>query len=150
VDELDGILDGQDVVLPLEIRIVHHRSERRGFSGARRPGHEHEALLKHRKFFRHRRQAQLVRRENLARDEAEHRADAVLLVVEIRTVSREAGIFVAEVHIAGFLELLDLVFRCDLIDERLQIVAAERRRINAHHLAVDAEDRRVAGGEVQV
>ena len=150
VNELDRVLDGEDVILPLEIREIHHRRECRGFSGTRRTGHEDHAFLQHREPLDHRWQPQFVGGENFVRNEPEDRADAVLLVEKICAEAREAGILVAEVHVARFLELLDLVFRRDLIDERLEIIAGKVRRFDADHFAVNAEDRRIAGGEMQV
>ena len=60
--ELDRILDRDDVVLPLQIRVIHHRRERGRFAGAGRAGDEDEPFFQQRKFLQHRRQAEFFAR----------------------------------------------------------------------------------------
>jgi hypothetical protein len=45
MEDLDGILDGHDVLLTRAVDLVEHRRERRRLAGAGRAGHEHEAAL---------------------------------------------------------------------------------------------------------
>ena len=42
------------------------------------------------------------------------------------------------------------MLRRDLVNERLQVIADEGRSIDANHLAMNAEDGRVSGGQVQI
>ncbi len=60
------------------------------------------------------------------------------------------GILVAEIDVAGFLEVFDLLLRRDLVNERLEVVVFQRRHIHADQFAVDAEHGGIAGGEVKV
>ena len=61
-----------------------------------------------------------------------------------------SGNFVTEIDVGGFLEELDFPFRRDLINHRLEVVVPKRRIIDAHEFAIDAEHRRIVGGEVKV
>ena len=63
--ELDRVFDRDDVIVPLKIRVIHHRRERGGFAGTGRTGDEDEALFQQREFLQHRRQAELVAGEHL-------------------------------------------------------------------------------------
>ena len=58
--------------------------------------------------------------------------------------------FVAEIHVAGFFEDLDLVLRRDFVEHRLEIVVFQRRMIHAMQFAVDAQHGVVARRKVQV
>ena len=76
--------------------------------------------------------------------------DAVLLVEKVGAVAGKAGELVAEIDIARFLENLDLVLRGDLVNERLEVVVLHGGHVDADELAMDAQHRRIAGGEMKV
>jgi len=109
VDEFDRVLDGDDMVVTVLIRVVEHRREGRGLAGTGRTGHHHQAALQHGKFLQHRRQrrfhlVEVFKRKDLAGNLAKHRPDAVLLVEKVRAKARHIGNFVAEIDVARFLE----------------------------------------------
>ena len=81
---------------------------------------------------------------------AEHGGDAVFLVEEVDAEARNVRNFVAEVHVAGFLELFDFVIRRDFVEHGLERIAFQRGIIHALKLAVDPQNGRVAGRHVQV
>ena len=62
VDEFDGVLDRDDVVLPVEVGVVDHRGERGRFAGTGRPRDEHQPFFEQRKPLEHRRQTRGRRR----------------------------------------------------------------------------------------
>ena len=93
---------------------------------------------------------EILERKHLARNLAEHGGDAVLLVEEIGAEAGDVRDFVAEIHVAGFLEDLDLVLRRDFVEHRLELVVLERRMIHALQFAVDAQHGVVARRQVQV
>ena len=143
VNELDGILDGQDVVVPVLVRVVNHRGQRSGFAGAGGAGDEHEALVHHRELAQHGGQRRIellevLEGQHLAGNLAEHGGASVFLVEEVGAEAGDVRDFVAEVHIAGFLELLRFDFRRDLVKHRLERVALQRRVVHAAHLPADA------------
>jgi hypothetical protein len=45
VDVLDGVLDGDDVVLPVRVQVVDHRGLRGRLPGPGRPGDQDQALV---------------------------------------------------------------------------------------------------------
>ena len=49
--KLDRILDRDDVILAMQIRVIDHRRERGRFAGAGRAGHEHEPFFSIANFF---------------------------------------------------------------------------------------------------
>ena len=109
--ELDRILDRDDVIVPVQIGVIDHRRERGRFAGTGRAGDEHEALFQHRKPLQHCREARVLDRQDLGRNQAEDGGDAVFLLKKVRAVTRDSGNLVAEVDIARFLEDLDLHLR---------------------------------------
>jgi hypothetical protein len=48
--ELNRVLDGDDVIVPLQVRVIHHRRQGGGFAGPGRTGHKNEPFLEHREF----------------------------------------------------------------------------------------------------
>ena len=148
--KLDRVLDGDDVIFAVQVRVIDHRGERGAFARTRRTGHEYEAFFQHRETLQDRRKTEFVGRQNLARNEPEDRGDAALLVEKIRAIAGAAGIFVAEIDVAGFLEDFDLLLGGDLVNQRLEIVVFQRGHIHAHEFAIDAKHWRVSGGKVQI
>ena len=124
-------------------------------TGAGGSGDDHQALVQHAELFQHRGQRRahffkVLEREHRAGNLAEDGGDAVFLGEEIGAKTRDAGDFIAEVNVAGFLEGFDLVLRGDFVEHDLEHVVLQRGGVHARQFAVDAEDGRVAGGEVQV
>ena len=148
--KFDRVLHGDDMVAPVEIGKIDHGRQRGGFAGTGRAGDKHHAFFQHRETLQNRRQAELLQREHLAGNEAEYRGDAVFLIQKIRAIPGEAGIFVTEIDVAGFLKDLDFLLGRNLVNQRLQVVVLQRRGINAHQFAVDAQHGLVARGEVKV
>ena len=148
--KLDRILDRDDVIFAVQVRVIDHRGERGAFARTRRAGHEHEAFFQHREPLQDRRKTEFVGGQHLAWNEPEDRGDTALLVEKIRAIAGEAGIFVAEIHVAGFLEDFDFLLAGDLVNQRLEIVVLQRGHIHPHEFAIDAKHRRVSGGKVQI
>jgi hypothetical protein len=91
VDELDRILDGDDVLLPLAVDLVDHRGERGRLAAARRPRHEDEAARELRHVDDRRRQAELMELRRLMGNRPERAADAALLVVHVAAETGDAA-----------------------------------------------------------
>ena len=49
----------ENILVPMEIRVIHHRCQGRRFTGTSRSRNQHEPLLQHRKFFQDRRQTEV-------------------------------------------------------------------------------------------
>ena len=79
VQELDRLLDGEDVARPGPVDPVDERRQRRRGARAVRPAHEHEALAVVGPLDDVVREAEVLRRRDVGRDEAEHGTHRVAL-----------------------------------------------------------------------
>ncbi len=155
VHEFDGVFHGDDMVAAIFVRIIHHGGQGRGFAGAGRPGDDDQAAVEHGKLLQYRGQRgveflKILEGKHLAWNLAEHGGDAVLLVEEIGAEAGDVRDFVTEIHVAGFLEHLDLVLGGDFVEHLFKLVVVERGMVHPAELAVDAEHRVVVRGKVQV
>ena len=150
VDEFDGVLDGDDVVLARPVRLVDDRRKGRGLSAPGGTRDKDQASGKRGKLRDDLWQPQLLGREDLAGNFAEDGGAAVFLHEEIRPVAGEAWNLVSEVDVAALFEGLDLVFRCNLVQHRLEPVVGQRVVLDPLDLAADSEGRLLSGYEVQV
>ena len=142
--KFDRIFDRDDVVVPLQVRVIHHRRERGRLARTGRPGHEHESLFEQRKFFQDRRKTQLLDRQHLRRNrDGRPPRCRISAGKNSRDNGPDARNFVTEIDVGCFFEDLDLPFRRDLVDHRLEIVVFERRVIDTHQVAIDAEHGRI-------
>ena len=147
--EFDGVFDCDNVVFTIFVRVIHHCRQRRGFAGTRRAGHDDQSAIQQRKLFENGRQRRvkffkILERKHAAGNLAEHSGDAVFLIEKIDAETRDFRDFVAEVHVARFLEGFDFVIRRDFVEHGLEGVILQRGIIHALKLAVYAQHRRVA------
>ena len=151
VQELDRVLDGEDVLVPGAVDVVEERGEGRRLAGAGRPGDEHEAARLLREVVQAGREAELLERLDLVRDEPEGGAHGRALKVGVDTEAREAGNRMREVDLPARLESLLLLGREDPVHERPDLVGRQRLRIRqALEAALDADHRRRARRQVEV
>jgi hypothetical protein len=151
VNELDRIFDRDDVVGAVLVDEVDHRRERCRLAGARRSGHDHEALRQPAEIHARLRQSQLLGGDDLDRDLAHDAADAVPVLEHVHAEAREAGDFVGEVRIAQLGEVLLALVGDDLLHERVDVGARHRGVVlREMDLAMHAQDRVIAGGEMEV
>ena len=148
--ELDRVFDGDNMIVPVEIRMIDHCRERGRFTGTGRAGDKDQALLQHRKFFQDLRQSQFINRQYLRRNRAERGRDAVLLLEEIDAVAHHVRNFIAKIDIEPFFEFLDLSFRRNFINHRFQLVVLQRWKVDPDQIAVDPQHRRVVGREMKI
>src|SRR5271168_4684281 len=90
VQELDGVLNGEDVIGLLLIHFVEDRRERRGFAGASRAGHEDDAISQLHDLAQRRRQVQILESWNLVRNYTHDDRTASALFENIHTETRHA------------------------------------------------------------
>ena len=79
VQELDRVLDREDVLVARLVDLVDQRRERGRLAGAGRAGHEHDAARLLGELAHDRRQAELLDRHRLGRDQAERGAERAAL-----------------------------------------------------------------------
>jgi hypothetical protein len=150
VHELDGVFDGEDVLRARSVDLVEDRGERRGLPRACRAGHEDEAARVLRERVQDRRQAQLLERLDLLRDEAERGADRLALEVDVDAEAREPRHGVREVELPVELEVLLLLAREDAVEQRPRVVGGERLSVRARDVPAHAERGRAADRDVQI
>jgi len=155
VDEFDRVLDGDDVVAAILVAVIDHGREGRGFAGTRWAGHNYQPAMEHGEFFEDGRERgvkffKVFKGKNFAGNLAEHGADAVFLVEEIGAETGNVRNFVAEIDIAGFFELFDLIFWRDFVEHLFELVVFERGMVHALEFAVDSKHRVVPRGKVHV
>ena len=86
--KFDRIFHRDDMVVPLQVRVIHHRSERGGLAGTGRAGDEDETFLQEREFFQDWRKAQILDRQHLRRDQTEDGRNAVFLLEKVGAITR--------------------------------------------------------------
>ena len=90
VHELDGVFDGDDVLVALAVDLVDHRRQRSGFAGTGRTGHQDQPARFLAKLGDHRRQSQLRERFDFEWDHAEDSRSGATLVKKIAAEARQA------------------------------------------------------------
>ena len=110
------------------VDVVEQRRERRRLAGAGRPGDEHEAARLVGELVEPRREAELLERLDLVRDEPERGADGRALEVGVDAEAREAGNRVREVDLPARLEDLLLLGREDPVHERPDLLRRQLSR----------------------
>ncbi len=151
VQELDGVFDGDDVLVPLAVDLVEHRGQRRRLAGAGRAGDEDESARAVAELRDDRGQAQLVERLDLVRDGAEDRADRAALVEEVGAEARQSPHAEREVEFEVLLEAVLLRVGQDRVGEGLGVGGGERARaFDGAQVPVHAHLRRRVRRQVQV
>ena len=148
--KFNRIFHRDDVVVPLEVGVIHHRRQSRGFAGTGRAGHQDQSFFQHRKFFQDWREAEIFHRQDRRWNQTKDRRDAIFLLEEITAVAGHSWHLVAKIDVGSFFEDFDFSFGSDLVNHRLQLIILERWIIDADQLAVDAKHGRVVRGEMKV
>ena len=99
VDELDGVLDGDDVLALGVVDVVHHGGEGGGLSGAGGSGDEDESAIVLADFAEDGWELEVVDGLDVGGDDAENGAGAEVVVHEVDAEAGESRDFVGEVLI---------------------------------------------------
>jgi hypothetical protein len=150
VQVLDRILDRHDVLARLLVDLVDDGGQRRALAGAGRPGHEHQPAGACGELRHGGRQTELVVTEDLEGDGPERRRHGTALNEEVGAVARQAFHAKGEVELLVGLELASLLLGQDGVAELLRLDGPERRQLERHDLAIDAQQRRGSGGDVEI
>ena len=137
VEELDGILDRHHVRAARAVDVVDHRRQRRALAAAGGAGHEHEAALFVRDPAEHRRQQQVVDRQDFRRNDAQHHAHRAALLEDVDAEAAEPRDAVREVDFLRLDELVTLLGRHHL--------RAHRQRVFVHQPLFFADRHEHAG-----
>ena len=134
----------------LAVDLVDHRRQRRRLAGAGRAGDEHQAARLVADLLDDRRQAELLEAEDLVRDLPEDGGDGAALVEDVRAEARQALDAEREVELEVLLEAVLLRVGEHRVGELLGLRRRQRRHVQRHELAVDADLRRRVGRDVKV
>ena len=148
--ELDRLLDRDDVPGEILVDVIDQRRQRRRFSGASRPGHEHKSAAQLAKFFHHRRNPELLERGDLCRDQTKDGAVAVRLFQKIAAKARCLIHLVGEIEIAAFVENFPILRTGDFAHHQHRFIARDRLRADRHDIAVPAHLGRLTFADVQI
>ena len=132
------------------VALLEHRRQRRALAGAGRADHQDQAALFHHQRAQDRRHVEALERRDLERDAAEHGGDRAALLEARETEAADAGEADADVELAGVLELLELARRQQLGEQLARLRVRQRLVGELQQLAVDLDQDRRAGGEVDV
>src|SRR3954469_4477447 len=100
--KLNRVFHRDDVIVSLQIRVIHHGRERGRLAGSGWSGHKHHALLQHWKFFQDRREIEFLNRQNLGWNQTKDRRDTIFLLEKICTIPGLPRNFVAKVDVGRF------------------------------------------------
>ena len=132
------------------VEVVDHRRQRRALARAGGAGHQHQAARLERQLGEDLGRVELLERQDLARDRAEHRAGAAVLVEGVDAKARQALDLEAEVALQRVLVVLALRIVHDVVHHVVHLLVLERVDVDAAHVAVHADHRRQARRQVQV
>ena len=151
VQELDRVLDGEDVIVAGLVDLVDQRGERGRLAGAGRAGHEHDPARLLGELADDRRQAELLDRHRLGRDQAEGGAERAALEEGVDAEAADAGDAVGEVELPVGLERLALRGAQDRVDDLARVGRRHvRHALERDERAADANRGRCARRDVEV
>ena len=144
MQELDGVLDGDDVMRAGLVDLVDDGGQRGGLARAGRPGDQDEAPRLVTERVEHLGQTQVVDRLDLDGHHPEGRRQSSALEEGVHAKASHAVERVGEVHLPVGLELLALVLGEDAVDHLSGGDRVQRRVVESLEMAVDADHRRHA------
>ncbi len=137
--ELDGVLDGHDVLAPVLVDVVDHRRQRRGLARAGRAGDQHQAPGQPAQVDDFLREAQIVDRANVRRYDAKYASHSLAIQEQVAAVTSHAADLIGEIAVVKPLELLPFVLRRDGEEHVSRRFRRQRTRVGRHDLAVLAK-----------
>jgi len=151
VEELDGVLDGDDVVGLVLVDVVDHRGQRRRLAATGGPGDQNQAAGDQGDLLEHLGQIQLVECLDVGGDDAEDQRDRAPLLEDVHAEPAQGLDAVGQIELGVFLEiqLLAVVHDAEGHEERVflrQLLEVDER----HQFAIDANVRERARLEMKV
>ncbi|MNT06846.1 hypothetical protein D3C72_1415290 [compost metagenome] len=150
VHEFDRILDSEDVAVFVLVDVVDHRRQRGRLARTGRAGHQDQALRLLDHLAEQRRAGQVFQGQHFGRNGAEHRTGATVLVERIDTEARQRRDLEGEVDFEEFLVIAALLVRHDVVHQRMDLLVVQGWNVDPANVAVHADHRRQACGQMQV
>ena len=153
MQELDRVLDRHDVLPGGGVDLVDHRGERGGFAGAGHSRDEHAAALFERELLEHRRQAELVERRDLGRNDPEDGSELAFAAQDVHAEAAEAldvigGVVLLELEQVHVVE--HVIRGQDVRDQDGHALLGQGLELDLLHDPVDPQDRLGIGFQVHV
>ena len=150
-DVFDRVLEGDDVLVPLEVYLLDERGEGGRFAAADRAGDEDEAVVITGEQLEALRQTQLIHRAHVGADDAENEIDPEPLPNDAGAKAPEVG-GIGEIDVAALVQLRHLRLGQETGGERGGIFRGQFRRVRPDRLeiSVQAPERRGIDSEVNV
>jgi hypothetical protein len=150
VHELDRIFNGEDVIVALLVDLVDHGRQRRGLTGSRRTGDQHETARPLGERGQHLRQVQILEAADLFRNQSVHRADRPALIEHVHAEASQPLDAEGEVELEGLLEPLFLCVGEHAVGELLGLRRIQVSARQSHEVSVDTHLRWCGGGDMEV
>jgi hypothetical protein len=148
MQELDGILDGEDVVRGRLVAVVDHGGERGGLARAGGAHHQDQAALEHHQILQDFGHPEVFELGHLRRDVAQHHRRIAALIEHIDSEAPEAGLGNREIDLQLFVEVLDLLGSHESESRLAHRLGTQYLLVDGEDLALDLDlDGRVAGEE---
>jgi len=150
VQVLDGILDGDDVLVPLRVDPVDDAGQSGGLPGSGRAGHQDQAAWPLGELARDPGKPQLFEGLDLVGDGSESTRHRATLIEDVGAEPREAPNAKGEIELTVFLEAMLLGVGENRVAELLGLWGRQRRHLERMQFAVDPELGRAARGDVKI
>ena len=98
MDKLDGVLNGDDVAIPVIVDDIDHRGQGRGLPASGRPRHENETPLLQGNAFEHRREMKIFQSLDLVGHDSEGDPELTSLLEDIDPESSQTVDLIAHIH----------------------------------------------------
>ena len=144
------VFDGENVPRHQGVARVDHGGQGGAFARARSAHHQDQAALFQNQFGQNGRQVQRFKIGHLLRDEANHHGIAAALAHGADTEAPDAGNRHAHVQLAGFLQLFNALGGDDFRQQVARSVWRQHLVVDRYALAVDLDQRRGVGRQVNV
>src|SRR5262249_6795823 len=150
VDKLDGIFNGYDVVVPLDVDFVQHGGKRGGFAGTCRSRHQNQSTWLFAQPGNHLRQIELLESLDLERNHAVNGPDSAAMVKAVAAEAVQAFQSEGKVQLQILFKTMLLRVGEDAVGELFGFRRSQRRHIERLQVPVHAHLWRRVGGDVEI
>ncbi len=150
VNEFDGVLDGENMMVFVVIDVIDHRGQGGALARTGWPGDHDQPARLHADIAKNLAHPEVFHGQHLGGDGAEYGSGAAILVERIDPEPGHAGYLERKIGLEELLVIPALLVIHDFIDEIMHLPVIHRRQVDAPHIAIDPDHRRQAGRKVQV
>ena len=150
MEKLDGILNGNNVLLALAIAIIHHGRHGRGLAATGTAEENHQTALGHGNVLEDRRQVELLDGRDPLLDQAQHHASATALGEGADPKARDVGKIQGKIDFAMLVELPHLPVVHDRTHQQHGLLRPQFLVAEPTHRLVDLKRRWATGGDEDI